>query len=68
MEFSAFNSVYDKCLSWNIKEIYVGCLGVELYVAKSGQGLGPHGNVAVLPLNTVLTICILLIFIKLLVL
>jgi len=29
----------------------MGCLSVELPVAKSGQGLGPHSNVAVLPLN-----------------
>jgi hypothetical protein len=34
-------------MSWNITEMYVGCLGVELHMAKSGQGLGPHSNVAV---------------------
>jgi len=31
--------------------IYVGCLSVDLPVAKSGQGLGPHSNAAVLHLN-----------------
>lgn len=29
----------------------MGCLSVELPVAESGQGLGPHSNVAVRPLN-----------------